>query len=58
MIAPCKDCKERKLGCHANCEKYLEFRSHQDSINRIKKTEHENRSYSFESALNRRRKRR
>lgn len=25
MIAPCKDCSERILGCHATCEKYKEF---------------------------------
>lgn len=21
----CKDCNERKVGCHSNCEKYKEF---------------------------------
>lgn len=23
--APCKDCKERRLGCHSECEKYDHF---------------------------------
>jgi hypothetical protein len=23
--APCKDCKERHVGCHAECERYKEF---------------------------------
>ena len=26
-ISPCKDCKERHLGCHAGCKKYAEFKA-------------------------------
>lgn len=25
MTNPCKDCEERQLGCHSDCEKYLAF---------------------------------
>ncbi len=25
MVAPCKDCTERTVSCHATCEKYKEF---------------------------------
>ena len=25
--APCKDCPDRKMGCHGRCEKYLAFRA-------------------------------
>ena len=25
MEAPCKDCKKRIVGCHANCEEYKKF---------------------------------
>ena len=25
MTPPCKDCTERKEGCHVTCEKYLTF---------------------------------
>lgn len=25
MVSPCKDCKDRKLACHASCNKYLAF---------------------------------
>lgn len=32
--APCKDCPERKVGCHIKCEKYGEFT---ESIKKIKK---------------------
>lgn len=24
--APCKDCKERIVGCHATCKKYKKYR--------------------------------
>lgn len=33
MIAPCKDCTERKVGCHADCDKYKEYRRALDAIN-------------------------
>ena len=26
MIAPCKDCEQRDLGCHGRCEEYKEFK--------------------------------
>lgn len=25
-ICPCKGCKERKVGCHASCEAYKEWK--------------------------------
>ena len=31
--APCKDCPDRKVGCHSTCEKYLEFRKERDELN-------------------------
>lgn len=24
--SPCKECKERFLGCHSKCEKYIEYK--------------------------------
>ena len=24
--SPCKDCKDRYLGCHSKCEKYIEYK--------------------------------
>ena len=24
-VSPCKDCPDRTLGCHSNCEKYIAF---------------------------------
>lgn len=26
MIAPCKGCEKRYLGCHSKCEEYAEFK--------------------------------
>lgn len=33
MTAPCKDCPDRSLGCHASCGKYIEYRKTQDEYN-------------------------
>ena len=27
-IAPCKDCPDRHLHCHSECEKYAEYKEH------------------------------
>ena len=32
--APCKDCKDRKVGCHSTCEKY---KAYQESNSKIRK---------------------
>lgn len=29
---PCKNCTERKLGCHGTCESYTEWKKVQDDI--------------------------
>lgn len=31
--APCKDCPDRRVGCHSTCEKYLAFRKERDELN-------------------------
>lgn len=33
IIKCCKDCKERQLGCHSTCEKYLKERGMKDKEN-------------------------
>lgn len=33
MKAPCRDCTERQLGCHSDCEKYINYRKWQDETN-------------------------
>lgn len=29
---PCKDCPDRTVGCHATCEKYLDFAAERERI--------------------------
>lgn len=33
MTAPCKDCQDRELKCHATCDRYKEFRQKRDDYN-------------------------
>lgn len=43
MGSPCKDCLNRFVGCHADCEKYKEFRAERDRVNElIKKNKQDN----------------
>lgn len=36
--APCKDCPDRKVGCHSVCEKYLEWKQvHDQEVEVVKK---------------------
>ena len=39
LISPCKDCKDRRLGCHSRCEKYLAFAKECEDV-RNKKAKH------------------
>lgn len=32
MNAPCKDCKDRAVGCHGSCEQYKAFRAERDRM--------------------------
>lgn len=32
MIAPCKDCPDRQIGCHGQCERYKAFRAARDAV--------------------------
>ena len=33
LDAPCMGCKERYFKCHADCERYIEFRKFKDEFN-------------------------
>ena len=33
--APCMDCDERRVGCHAECERYKVWRKQLDEQNRL-----------------------
>ena len=51
--APCKDCEERCLGCHATCEKYAAFKKDRGKFTRdLKKKVYEERlvqTYTIDS---------
>lgn len=32
MIAPCKNCTDRVVGCHSTCEKYLAFQKERELV--------------------------
>lgn len=32
MNSPCKDCPDRQMGCHSNCEKYLSYDKYRQEI--------------------------
>lgn len=39
--SPCKDCPDRKSGCHTVCEKYKEFKeqTHEEYVQRFRENE-------------------
>ena len=43
-IAPCKDCTDRFVGCHANCSEYLEWAELARSIREAKRRDEHLRS--------------
>lgn len=38
-IAPCKDCKDRYVGCHGECERYLWYLKLNEEYKAIKSVE-------------------
>ena len=44
----CKDCKDRKIGCHANCSKYLNAKYEHDK----KLSDYRRRYKKFSDAMN------
>ena len=32
LRAPCKDCRERAIGCHATCERYISYQEQKKKI--------------------------
>nr|DAH32760.1 MAG TPA: hypothetical protein [Caudoviricetes sp.] len=32
MNAPCKDCPERHMGCHSECEKYIAYHQFREEV--------------------------
>ena len=57
IIYPCKDCEERRIGCHSECEKYKDCSNKSHEINDKRFVEHMKYS-DVANAMERMRKRR
>ena len=55
---PCKDCTERKIGCHGKCERYKAFKEYHEAEKQQKIREGNAADYFIESALRNRKRRR
>ena len=45
----CKGCTQRRVGCHAHCEKYAEWRAELDKINACIRRERQKDSYVIDA---------
>ena len=52
--APCKDCPDRKQGCHSTCEKYIAFRKERDELNVLKFEDAKKHMACYRNTYNRR----
>ena len=34
MIAPCKDCVDRKAGCHSECSRYSQYKDYMNELHK------------------------
>lgn len=41
ILSPCKDCRNRVLGCHSSCEAYTEFRATHEKYKRKQQEQNE-----------------
>ena len=48
MNPPCKDCPDRSVTCHANCEKYREFATANAEQRKQRHIENVGRQYTIE----------
>lgn len=39
-VSPCKDCTDRHLACHDNCDKYIEWKSYLGEMKMKQSFEH------------------
>ena len=54
MNAPCKNCKERQLGCHSYCDLYQEFVEANEIKKRKIREQNDEDNFIFEVGRNRR----
>lgn len=58
MDAPCRDCKDRHVGCHARCERYIAFNEEQKELRKKKRSGFEYTGYLGSLTLQRHKRRR
>ena len=58
MTCPCKDCENRHLKCHGDCQAYIEWKQEKNHINELKREEYGYLEYQKVRAKKRRRSRR
>ena len=46
--APCKDCGDREIGCHSQCEKYKTYSFYNEEIKSKQRLENLSKSIMFE----------
>lgn len=51
MTAPCKNCKDRYLGCHDHCDKYKAFKEEIKKLRNSDSKEYEIRDYVRKAVL-------
>ena len=60
MNNPCHKCENRKIGCHADCEAYMEYKqtraARKKKIDKEKSAERDIRAFEVESRERRRKK--
>lgn len=49
MVAPCKNCKDRYVGCHSKCEKYKEYAAECEVIREKRRKESDERMFFGET---------
>ena len=50
-INSCKDCKDRHVGCHSTCEKYINAKKEYDELQeKIKKSKYRENDLNFVSS--------
>ena len=46
--APCKNCPDRELGCHATCPKYAEYANEQEAVRQARAEQNKQMEYIIE----------
>ena len=49
--APCFNCQDRQVGCHSNCQSYLDYQAKNSAI-RTKRIEEHEKAYKLNGCLN------